>query len=287
MKNVSSALQTLFAAGTQFLMADLYTVTLVNGLGTLYYTSADVSLTWNGHLYTCLGPKIQRDQIKVIVGVQVDSLDISFFPELTDLVLGEPFYQQVIQGVLDGAWISLDRAFLTSWTTAGLVGTVNMFQGKVAGCVVGRTSAKLTVKSPLELLNMNLPRNTYQQGCQHNLFDAGCGLSQAAFAVSGACTGTQGTGNLQTNLTQPNGYFTLGYLQFTSGVLNGQWRSINGTNSTGGLALMYPFPEAPSSGDTFTIYPGCDHQQATCSGKFNNIIHFRGFPYVPAPTTAV
>lgn len=42
-----------------------------------------------------------------------------------------------------------------------------------------------------------------------------------------------------------------------------------------------------SAGDAFTIYPGCDKQQSTCSAKFNNLIHFRGFPYVPENSAAV
>jgi uncharacterized phage protein (TIGR02218 family) len=50
------------------------------------------------------------------------------------------------------------------------------------------------------------------------------------------------------------------------------------------LTLAYPLESAPSTGDTFTAYWGCDHTQATCTNRFNNLPNFRGFPYVPAPT---
>jgi hypothetical protein len=38
----------------------------------------------------------------------------------------------------------------------------------------------------------------------------------------------------------------------------------------------------------FTAYPGCDKTQTTCaSNKFSNLVNFEGFPYVPAPETAI
>ena len=49
---------------------------------------------------------------------------------------------------------------------------------------------------------------------------------------------------------------------------------------------MYPLPFAPSPGDAFTVYAGCDHTQGTCQGRFNNLANFRGFPYVPPPELA-
>ncbi len=52
------------------------------------------------------------------------------------------------------------------------------------------------------------------------------------------------------------------------------------------LALMYPLPFAPATGDAFTVYAGCDHTQGTCQGRFNNLANFRGFPYVPPPQMA-
>ncbi len=48
-----------------------------------------------------------------------------------------------------------------------------------------------------------------------------------------------------------------------------------------------PLQSAPSAGDTFTVYYGCDHTPGTCQSKFNNLANFRGFPYVPPPQMAV
>jgi hypothetical protein len=43
----------------------------------------------------------------------------------------------------------------------------------------------------------------------------------------------------------------------------------------------------PNTGDTFTAYPGCDKTQNTCTSKFNNLVNFGGFPYVPVPEAAI
>ena len=51
------------------------------------------------------------------------------------------------------------------------------------------------------------------------------------------------------------------------------------------FALQLPHP--PASGDTFTVYPGCPKTQAACKDKFSNLIHFRGYPYVPPAETAL
>jgi uncharacterized phage protein (TIGR02218 family) len=63
------------------------------------------------------------------------------------------------------------------------------------------------------------------------------------------------------------------------------------TNSAGVKTIVPAFAfsvgsstqTAPANGDTFNIYPGCDKKQATCSTKFANLTHFRGFPYIPRP----
>jgi len=46
-------------------------------------------------------------------------------------------------------------------------------------------------------------------------------------------------------------------------------------------------PSPPQAGDVFKVYPGCNKRQDTCKNKFNNIVHFRGFPYIPSADTVV
>lgn len=53
------------------------------------------------------------------------------------------------------------------------------------------------------------------------------------------------------------------------------------------FAFSFPFWNAPAVGDMFVVTAGSDHSQDTCTNKFNNLVHFRGFPYVTQPITAV
>lgn len=87
-----------------------------------------------------------------------------------------------------------------------------------------------------------------------------------------------------------NGYFAQGVLTFTSGVNTGLSRTIqtytnNGSNNV--CNVIPPFPQAPSVGDSFVATAGCDRRISTCQAKFNNLVHFMGYPFVPVPESAL
>ena len=65
------------------------------------------------------------------------------------------------------------------------------------------------------------------------------------------------------------------------GLNNGIRMEVKTHGTSGALQLQLPMPFAVQVGDTFTIVPGCDHTKATCKAKFNNVVNFRGFSYVP------
>lgn len=52
-------------------------------------------------------------------------------------------------------------------------------------------------------------------------------------------------------------------------------------NSTSSVTLFLTAPYDVQVGDLVRIYPGCDKRDATCSGRFSNILNFRGEPFVP------
>jgi uncharacterized phage protein (TIGR02218 family) len=78
-----------------------------------------------------------------------------------------------------------------------------------------------------------------------------------------------------------------GSITFTSGVNAGVTANVNNVAAGTALGLGYPLQSVPSPGDTFTVYYGCDHTPGTCQSKFNNLVNFRGFPYVPPPQMAI
>lgn len=280
MKTASAPLLALLATRA-FVMTDLYTVTLVDGT-IIRYTSMDIALTWSANVFTSIA--ISRGATKTMIGVEVDTLDFSIFPKSTDLVTVTPLLQAARTGIFDGATVKLERAFASAWPT--ITDTMIMFFGRVSDVSVGRTEARFTIKSMLELLNTQMPRNLYQTGCNHTVYDSGCALVKATYTFAGAASGTPTTTSVPTTsaaiTAKAAGYFDQGVLTFTSGALNGVKRTVkawDGTNFTFAL----PLPSAPAAADTFSVFAGCDKTQATCNSKFSNLARFRGFPYIPVP----
>ena len=187
---------------------------------------------------------------------------------------------------LDGARVRLDRAYLTAWTPPhAVVGTVNAFQGRVTSIKdISRSDATVTVSSDLVLLNANVTPDYFQAPCLNSLYDSACTLNKASYTTPGAVTGASATTGFNTNLAAVDGYYTQGQITFTSGVNSGLTRTIKSyLNASGAITLAFPLPNAPGSGDGFTVAAGCDFTMATCSGRFSNLIHFRGQPFTPPP----
>ena len=265
--------------------ADLYTVTLAGG-AVLRWSGHHVALNAGGHLFT-LGPGLVRSRVRFATGIEVDTLNLTVITDAARPVPigGTPLLQYIRQGGLNGARVQLERAFAGPGA-AGPVGTLLWFTGRVADVQVHRYEARLSIKSDLELLNVMVPRDVYQPGCLNTLYDAACGVSRAAMQVAGAATGASDATRtiIPHALGQAAGWFDLGVLTFTSGPCAGVSRTVK-RHTAGTLTVLQPLPAAVASGNTFTVLPGCDKLQATCSGKFGNLPRFRGHPYIPMAET--
>lgn len=281
MRTANAGLITLINGSSEFFIADLITITTVTNT-VLRYTNADVSVIYSGNTFNPF--VFERGSTKINIGTSVDSLDLTLHGGVANLVNGIPMPQFAQNGGFDGASVTLQRAYLSSWQ-ASPTGALLMFAGVVSDTTPSRTEIKLTVKSDLELLNIQMPKNMYQAGCLHNVYDAGCGLVKSSWASNANINATSTTKILKCGLVQAAGYFDQGKVVFTSGKNAGVSRTVR-AYTVGTLNLSLALPFTPSVGDTFTVYPGCNKTQATCTNKFNNVIHFRGYPYIPIPETA-
>lgn len=87
-------------------------------------------------------------------------------------------------------------------------------------------------------------------------------------------------------LVSTSGFYALGVITFTSGVNAGLKRSILG-NTGGTLNLKTGLPQACAVGDAAYVTPGDDKTKQTCQYKFQNLIHFAGYPHVPPPESVI
>jgi hypothetical protein len=134
-----------------------------------------------------------------------------------------------------------------------------------------------------------MPKNLFQVGCFHQVYDPGCGLLKSTFSVTGTIVTAGDTSHFTTNLTQADGYFNLGGVVFNGNVrplLAGQSANVSSyVHASGAVALVSALSALPAVGDTFTIYPGCDRQQLGGCTKLSNLPRFAGVPYMPVPET--
>jgi uncharacterized phage protein (TIGR02218 family) len=289
MKAVSSALQSLFETD-QFVSCDLYTFTLAGGGASVTLTSADQNIAWNGITYSAMGPLIDRSAISQKTGLQVTQVKIDLYPTASQTINGLPWSQAVFAGMLDGASVTIQRAFGTTWA-AGIAGAITMMAGRVGDITIGRSKMTIEVNSWTEILTNQMPRQYYQSACRHVLFGTACGAAKVTYDVGIAGNVSLGAFDAANPGNFPQNWFAYGTVTMISGAAQGQTRSILYSAATGSsglfLQLVSPLTIAPSIGDVLALTPGCDKTMATCQSKFNNLTRFGGFPYIPAPEVAL
>lgn len=284
MKSASPALVALLSSSDQFVMADLYTITLVGG-SVLRYSAAPTALSVNGNVFA-LGPKFERSKTRVVIGTQVDELEVLAYPEPTDLIGGVPFLQAAWRGQLDGALLQLERAFMPTYGDTS-PGTVVLFAGRISDIDCSRTRIELKCRSHLELLNIQMPRRLWQASCTHTLGDAMCQFDRSALQTTFSAGPGSGQAQVASSISPtPTNLYVQGTIIGLTGGNAGSSRTI-ANMASGWIYVKLAFLSPILAGDEFQLLPGCDRTLATCTNLFNNASHFGGFPYVPTPETAI
>lgn len=297
MRAASAGLISLLNSGTQLVVADLLTIVPLVG-SPIRITSAQQDITITSrydnapHTFLAGGqgstvPAFKRGTTKTVIGLEVDDLSLTIETDPINQVfanaLSWPYAARI--GLLDGATIVLERAFAPSWTD-WTNGTLITFWGRISDAQPSRETIAITVSSEIKLLDVEMPRNTFQPKCLHVLYDTGCALTRASFATVGAVVAGGSASAFRTNLAAANGYYDLGVLTFTSGALANMRVSVKAyVNANGLVTPTAKLIANPAAAVTFSIVPGCDKTQGTCNTKFANLAKFRGYPYIPVPET--
>lgn len=272
-------------ATRQFWAVDLWQLTFLDGT-VLRYSSHALSTSWNGYTWQA-GPMFDRGSTKLTKGLEADSLQIEITPRPTDQLYGIDFFTAVRNGALDGVKLSLYRAH-AAHPGDPIVGAFLRFKGDVQE-VESDLTIRITVKSDLAKLDMQIPRDLWEPGCSRTLYDVGCGVARAAYQTTGTAAAASSRSVIVTGEALPNGagYFTAGEIMFTSGANAGARRSVRLQTDAQTLRLAYPLLSPVTAGDQFLIWPGCSRTWDECKTKFNNGSAFNGQPFVPSPETAL
>ena len=142
-------------------------------------------------------------------------------------------------------------------------------------------SYKVEFKGMADRLQKTITRS-YLPNCDATFGDARCGLDASLFTFPGAVTAVVDRANFTDSaLAQAADYFTLGKVTWLTGDNAGHEMEVKDHLAGGVIELALAMPYPIQVGDTFDILVGDDHMLTTCRDKFNNIVNFRGFWYIP------
>ncbi|MFO1156619.1 MAG: phage BR0599 family protein [Rhodospirillales bacterium] len=126
----------------------------------------------------------------------------------------------------------------------------------------------------------------YGPECRASLGDERCQVNLPALQHTGSVGAVIDAAGRRVFATlgvaAPAGFFDFGLVVWTGGANEGASCEVTTWDpATGQCDLFLPMGYRIEAGDTFTLYPGCDKRLATCQGRYNNVVNFRGFPHIP------
>ena len=275
MRTINATLQTRLTSGTTSL-CHLTRITRSDGV-VLRLTDHNADVVFSGNTYTS-DDSVLISAITTATnnGMQSTSCNVIFSSTgIYDL--------DVVRGLYDNASVTFSIVDYTN-TALGeillMTGIISVFE------VTDKGRGGFEIRGLLTRGEARIGEY-YSAECRADLGDTRCGVNLASYQDTGVVSTVERPTSLLVNLVgnPADGFYSFGVLSFTSGNNSGRSLEIMSQAAFDAtfdrLVLPLAFPYTPEVGDAFTITAGCNHQKATCISKFNNILNFRGEPFVP------
>jgi uncharacterized phage protein (TIGR02218 family) len=154
--------------------------------------------------------------------------------------------------------------------------SVVIWKGRVIGAKGSGEKVEINCESIFTSIKRRGLREKTERICQHALYSSGCGVNQPEYRVDDIISGVSGPViTMQSISGFDDGYFNGGILEH----LSDSRFIIKHVGNT--ITLSRPMDLLAVQMEV-ALYPGCNHTWATCILKFNNVINFKGFPWIPA-----
>lgn len=230
-----------------------------------YYTSADADREYQSNNYETL--QIQRDAIEVNSEMERASIKVRLQRDAGVLnnFIGFP-PTEIIN-------LTIFRYHENDGVTPEVV---VVWQGRVLAANWEGSQASIDCEPVFTSLKRPGLRRKYQAQCPHILYGAKCKLDRFVYAVTTNLTAVNGAVVTSPDFAIAADYFFGGYMSFD----NREFRTIIGDDGAGNLTLAHVQGEI-TVGSQVQAFPGCAHNLADCKDKYNNILNYGGFPYVP------
>ena len=282
MKNVSSGLATHLTQDATTLCT-LWKVTRIDGQ-VFGFTDHDENIVFpigspTGLTYVA-STGYTRSALSTSGALNVDNVDLDGAFSSTALTEAD-----LLAGLWDYASVEISMVNYADLSQ----GALQQRKGRLGETRAGRSMFTTELRGMMQNLQQDAGR-LCGPSCDADLGDARCGValsgSPTTFTFAGIVTTVDSNRVFyDAALANVTGFFDYGKVTWTSGDNVGLSMEvktfIQGSPPAAQITLQLPMPHGVDIGDTFTIQAGCDKSLATCKAKFNNVINFQGFPYVP------
>jgi uncharacterized phage protein (TIGR02218 family) len=124
------------------------------------------------------------------------------------------------------------------------------------------------------VIGRHIPVQLVQRLCNNTLYDQRCKADPNLFARPITISGVSGLTFTITGYGSEPGYYSGGYIE-------GADLPMATIKEDLGATIKMLYNPGYQVGDAVNMYPGCDKRKQTCVYKFDNIIHFQGYPFMP------
>ena len=158
---------------------------------------------------------------------------------------------------------------------------VAIFSGFVENIMTNGDLLEISVSSNVAKLNYS-NSSLFSPICRECLGSIKCGVDINQYKANGTVSQIISQdciiGNHRTNRSVPVGYYKYGTIKFLSGKLRGFTIQIK--DEVDGKIYLLRNTKLIEIGDSYEIFAGCNKTLSVCKNKFNNVVNFRGEPYI-------
>lgn len=234
---------------------------------TLGLTSHDRTLYFEGISHLA-APGIAPSAIRKSIGLAEESAEVA-----GALSHGSITKRDLSAGLFDNASVEIGAV---NWET---LENAPLYSGKIGDVTEGAQDFSASLRSAKQALERDLVSYT-SPTCRAQFCGLGCGLSSNRF------TGTAQIDSVDLDMNSVSGTELSASLYLSGSIVPMEGPQTGVTfavvaQESGALVLDKPIYPDTTAGMKVRVRQGCDHTHATCHGRFDNAINFRGEPYLP------
>ena len=160
-------------------VCELYIFELQNG-AVYRYTSHSKDIIWESTDEVYHAIPIIRGPIRYSNNFESDEVEITLSN------IGSDFYDLIHHNILEGVKITIKRIL---WNDTYASDKELLIYEGIGDISFNRTIIIINTRPAYDRLNVKLPKNLFQEPCNHTLFNDGCQLNQSDYEFTGTATG--------------------------------------------------------------------------------------------------